>query len=215
MKKRRNVKIIILALMISIISSFVVFANEGLGIVPSRSSDNAKAWKYFNEDNTKVVNQWRQVNGDWYYFGEDGISKQSTWAEIDGKWYYFDSFSRMLHDTTTPDGYTVGSDGVWTAKSEEAIDTSRWLGSYLADDGQRITVNSVNSSNVDITFEGYSEEGWYKQNYVLVFGNVNKTQAIFESEQIKDKDIYTLTENGIKVSVEPIGGWKQGTYVRQ
>lgn len=123
MKKRRNVKIIILALMISMFTSFVAFANEGLGVVPSRSGDNAKAWKYFNEDNTKVVKQWRQVNGDWYYFGEDGISKQSTWYQIDSKWYYFDDFSRMLHDTTTPDGYTVGTDGAWIKDGQVVVET--------------------------------------------------------------------------------------------
>lgn len=113
MKEKIKLKTFIIALIISLFSSFAALANEGLSIIPSRSGDDSKAWKYFNEDNTKVVNQWKQVNEDWYYFGEDGISKQSTWYQIDSKWYYFDSFSKMLHDTITPDGHTLGSDGVW------------------------------------------------------------------------------------------------------
>lgn len=108
-----------LALIISLFSSFAALANEGLSIIPSRSGDDSKAWKYFNEDNTKVVNQWKQVNEDWYYFGEDGISKQSTWCLIDSKWYYFDSFSKMLHDTMTPDGHTLGPDGAWISADSE------------------------------------------------------------------------------------------------
>jgi len=119
MEKRIKLKFFILALIISLFSSFAALANEGLSIIPSRSGDDSKAWKYFNEDNTKVVNQWKQVNEDWYYFGEDGISKQSTWCQIDSKWYYFDSFSKMLHDTTTPDGHTVGTDGVWVPVGDE------------------------------------------------------------------------------------------------
>lgn len=28
-----------------------------------------------------------------------------------GTWYYLSTYGSMAHDTTTPDGYTVGSDG--------------------------------------------------------------------------------------------------------
>lgn len=43
----------------------------------------------------------------------DATYPVNTWKEIDGKQYYFGSDGYMLHDTVTPDGYTVGSDGAW------------------------------------------------------------------------------------------------------
>ena len=123
MGKMRPTKMALTVLMLSILFSFAAYAGEGLGIIPSKSSDNSRAWKYFNADNTMVKDEWRQVNEYWYYFDDEGVSKQNTWAEIDGKWYYFDSFSRMLHDTTTPDGYTVGSDGAWVKDGQVVVET--------------------------------------------------------------------------------------------
>ncbi|WP_367567207.1 hypothetical protein [Lacrimispora sp.] len=113
MGKMRPTKMTLTVLMLSILFSFSVYAGEGLGIIPSKSDDDSRAWKYFNADNTMVKDEWRQVNEHWYYFDNEGVSKQNTWAEIGGKWYYFDHWSRMLHDTTTPDGYYVGTDGAW------------------------------------------------------------------------------------------------------
>ena len=105
-------KILMITLLLSVFSSFISFANEGMAVVKSVPYEEEN-YVYYYEDRSKAINQWKQVWDNWYYFGEDGVSKQSTWAQIDGKWYYFDNFSRMLHDITTPDGYTVGSDGVW------------------------------------------------------------------------------------------------------
>lgn len=117
--KKSSAKTLIATLLISLFSTLMVFAGEGLGAVPSRSSDNEKVWKYYGEDNNKLTNAWKYVRDRWYYFDEDGYSKQNTWAEIDGKWYYFDQWSVMLHDTTTPDGHTVGTDGVWIPTGDE------------------------------------------------------------------------------------------------
>jgi len=110
-----------LIFLISILFSFTSFAQEGLGA--RKYSDNERVWVYIQEDGTKLTSQWKYTKDNWYYFDEDGVSKQNTWAEIDGKWYYFDSFSRMLHDTTTPDGYTVGSDGAWIKDGQVVVET--------------------------------------------------------------------------------------------
>lgn len=58
--------------------------------------------------------EWKQDNVGWWYQNDDGTHPTSTWKEIDGKYYYFNYFGYMLHDTTTSDGYYVGSDGAWT-----------------------------------------------------------------------------------------------------
>lgn len=89
---------------------------------PSKFSDSEQVYWYIGEDGYQIKNQWKQVWDNWYYFGEDGASKQNTWAEINGKWYYFDEWSVMLHDTTTPDGYTVGPDGAWVKDGQVVIE---------------------------------------------------------------------------------------------
>ena len=55
----------------------------------------------------------------WRY--EDGSYASSTWLWLDGnedgiaECYCFDANGYMLKSCTTPDGYTVGADGVWIA----------------------------------------------------------------------------------------------------
>lgn len=61
---------------------------------------------------TTQAGQWKQDTIGWYY-EENGSYPTNQWKEIDGKQYYFDSNGYMLYDTTTPDGYKVGSDGAW------------------------------------------------------------------------------------------------------
>ena len=57
---------------------------------------------------------WIQgANGAWFYDAENGTRLHSTWIESGGAWYYLGADGRMLTDTTTPDGYYVGSDGKW------------------------------------------------------------------------------------------------------
>ena len=120
----RNItRIIVVALFMSMLTSFTGLAfNEGRALITSQDNyDFERVYSYIYEDGHFAKNEWKFIAKDWYYFGEDRASKQNTWAEIDGKWYYFDSFSRMLHDTTTPDGYYVGSDGAWV-KTENGKD---------------------------------------------------------------------------------------------
>ena len=103
-------KTITVSLIISICFSFLAF---GEGMSQITGPKDTQVWVYLDDNRERQINQWKQFWDDWYYLGADGVTKYNTWAEIDGKWYYFDNFSRMLHDTTTPDGNTVGSDGVW------------------------------------------------------------------------------------------------------
>lgn len=119
------VKTLVITLLMSLFTSFMVFAfNEGRALITSQENyDFERAYCYVYEDGHFSKNEWKFIADDWYYFGDDKKSKQNTWSEIDGKWYYFDNFSRMLHDTTTPDGYTVGPDGAWTKDGQVVIET--------------------------------------------------------------------------------------------
>lgn len=57
-------------------------------------ASDSKGWWIQNADGTYLTNSWYQSpeSGLWYYMGTDGY---------------------MLTNTTTPDGYTVNTDGVW------------------------------------------------------------------------------------------------------
>lgn len=87
--------------LISIFSNFTVLAQEGLGAL--KYTDTDRVWVYIQEDGTKLTSQWKYTKENWYYF---------------------DNFSRMLHDTTTPDGYTVGSDGAWVKDGQVVVKTA-------------------------------------------------------------------------------------------
>lgn len=68
--------------------------------------------------------EWKQDGAGWWYQNDDGSYPVSAWKEVGGKQYYFDASGYMLHDTTTPDGYKVGSDGAWISELNKSTSTS-------------------------------------------------------------------------------------------
>lgn len=113
----KKVKILSLTVVITFLMSFNVFAGE---FIPYFGTGDVVEWMY-SEDSTMenvVKDQWVQnFEGKWYYAGSDGYFLKNTWHEsADGKWYYLGDDWAMLHDTTTPDGYSVGSDGAWVTE---------------------------------------------------------------------------------------------------
>jgi hypothetical protein len=103
-------KITIIAIITSLCFCFSAFG-AGMGAIKYTDKEMVLCFEY--DDGTFAKNEWKQAWENWYYFNGEGESYQNTWAEIEGKWYYFDQWSVMQHNTTTPDGYAVGSDGVW------------------------------------------------------------------------------------------------------
>ncbi|MCD7996358.1 MAG: leucine-rich repeat protein [Clostridiales bacterium] len=105
-----------------------------------------KGWRLKNPDQTWAMSGWKEVNGIWYHFNEEGYMQTGWFTDLDGnkyylspdegstqggmvigwqlienKWYYFNMISdgtkgRLLFNTVTPDGYTVGADGVWNSE---------------------------------------------------------------------------------------------------
>lgn len=64
---------------------------------------------------------WKKdIYGWWWEYDDTSLPDANSWLWLDGngdgisECYYFDNDSYMLANTTTPDGYTVDSNGVWT-----------------------------------------------------------------------------------------------------
>lgn len=60
---------------------------------------------------TSFAGEWKQDASGWWYQNDDGSFTRNGWQNISGKQYYFNENGYMLHDTATPDGKQVGSDG--------------------------------------------------------------------------------------------------------
>lgn len=102
----------------------------------------------------------------------------------------------------------------------EVTDTelTNWIGSYVSDEGQMITITSADENGVFMTYGGYSEEGWHTQTYTLPYSNDSKTQVTYEysyNGQVMQETVYTLYDDGIMIEVLPSGGWEEGFYSRQ
>ncbi len=76
---------------------------------------NLDGTEYWIDANGYMATGWRLfVNGDWYYFRSSGAMAKNYWVQDNGKWFYLGANGTMLKNTVTPDGYTLGADGVWT-----------------------------------------------------------------------------------------------------
>lgn len=82
-------------------------------VIPIRGEwkHDGAGWWYAHEDGSYSKNAWEEIKGEWYFFDENGYMK-TGWIEWNGKEYYCkDGTGEMLKNTTTPDGYVLGSDG--------------------------------------------------------------------------------------------------------
>lgn len=104
---------------------------------------------------------------------------------------------------------------------QQRVETSsyeNWIGDYVDEDGQMISITYADDSEVQLTYTGYSEEGWYTDTQMLSYINPEKTQvssAYYFEGTLIEETTYTLTGTGIAVIVQPSGGWKEGIYMRQ
>ena len=82
---------------------------------------NGKSYWYYFLDSGYMATGWMDVNGSKYYLfpNSDGWKGRmlTGWQWIDGNCYYLDSQGQnegaLYRNTTTPDGFTVDSEGRW------------------------------------------------------------------------------------------------------
>lgn len=89
-----------------------------------------------------------------------------------------------------------------------------WIGTYVSDDGQVITIPAYNDTGVLVTFTGYAEEGWFTWTKLLPYWYGSKGY-ICDDEYINNRLVFTIYDTGINVDVLPSGGWASGFYTRQ
>ena len=136
-------------------------------VTPSQEGSwqsNSTGWWYQNADGSYPVSQWQQINGSWYYFNESGYMVANMWIGN----YYLGENGAMLTNTTTPDGYTVDSSGVWVQNtgSWQSNATGWWYqnadGSYPVSQWQQI-----NGSWYYFDESGYMVASMWIGNYYL------------------------------------------------
>ena len=82
---------------------------------------------FFNGKGQKQTSRWLHLKdssvnleGNWYYLNDDSKMQTGGWFKHDDAWYYIQSDGSLLRNGTTPDGYKVNAEGVWTiSKSDE------------------------------------------------------------------------------------------------
>ena len=83
------------------------------------SKDGSGNW-HLEKDGVLVKNRWERVSGYWYLFDVSGNMRKDWCIDVDGKWYYLEPTGNNNYpegacwiNTTTPDGFRVGTDGAW------------------------------------------------------------------------------------------------------
>lgn len=75
-----------------------------------------------NGEKTSYMPGWAQVDGEWRYIKKNGYYASNSWIQdTDGKWYYFNLACQVVTNSTTPDGFYVGPDGVWDGNASTAV----------------------------------------------------------------------------------------------
>ena len=128
----RKILTVVSAIIIGLLVSFNSMAGPRMLVAPTTGGweQDAQGWRWKNGDGSYLTDGYAVVGEDLYWFGPDGYIK-TGWQQIDNRWVYFDNEGRrhqnewidgkyyvdltgtMLTNTTTPDGYYVGSDGLW------------------------------------------------------------------------------------------------------
>ena len=44
---------------------------------------------------------------------------ETGWKQLNGNWYYFQTNGSLLRNGTSPDGYRLNADGIWTTVTTE------------------------------------------------------------------------------------------------
>lgn len=192
------------------IMTTTILGTSAIGINAEWKQNTDNTWS-----NTSVLDGWFKDGLNWYFF-KNGIMQTGWIKDSNGKYYYLSSNGNMLTNTTTPDGYKVGSDGVWiqntTTNSNNTTNTNTNVEN---------TANSNNSSNtnltndVDVTVDNTSKEEkkYYKtQNDNLKVYNEKKLEESKQSLAEAQADLERIQNQKSVQTLKEVNGQWQYVY---
>ncbi|MCD7990905.1 MAG: hypothetical protein LUK37_03595 [Clostridia bacterium] len=136
--------------------------------------------------------EWKQDDIGWWYVNDDGQYTSNAWQEIDGKQFYFGGDGYMLHDTVSPEGYLIGSDGAR-------------ISYHLSDENVQQIINEFAE-----LYEGafYIDQAEFEQNVKTFF--IDPVEAQYVIDLIRNNHTFvpdtSLLEGGIDTSGWDLGG---------
>ena len=198
------------------------------------------AWQgvyYLGSDGAMLTNTFTP---DGYYVGSDGAYYTNCWFKDQGKDYYVNGFGKlvknawqgayylgkdgaMLTNTFTPDGYYVGSDGVYVRNQKVTVDgkdyylnadgkvaKNQWSGDYYLDGNGNVVKNKW-IGNYWCGEDGkYVKNAWVDNNKSYV----NENGVYVTNQWIGD---YYVNGSGVKVTNAWVGSYwcdSDGKYVK-
>ena len=75
-------------------------------------------WYYLKPDDGVMATGLLDVDGTRYYLNASG-AMETGWKQLNRNWYYFQSDGSLLKNGTTPDGYKVNKDGIWSLNPDK------------------------------------------------------------------------------------------------
>lgn len=150
---------------------------------------------------TAFAGQWQQNAAGWWYQNDDASYPDNGWNWVDGKCYYFDTNGYCLQNTTTPDGYTVDSNGAWivdgviqTQTTENQSDSN-----IIQIDQLPFTIPS------GFTFYSSDEDGYYfissdSNSFIGIMSDI--IPEVSQNENLMD----LYEETVLKIAMETVAG---------
>ena len=74
-------------------------------------------WYYLDKEGIMLTGL-QEINGARYYLNASG-AMETGWKQLNGNWYYFQTNGSLLRNGTSPDGYKLNADGIWTTVTTE------------------------------------------------------------------------------------------------
>ena len=115
-------------------------------------------WYYLDTETGQMATGIHKVNDETYYLDANG-AMQTGWKQLDGKWYYFQTDGSLLRNGTTPDGYKVNRDGVWSTTIEEETTQERTVESRqgLTFETTEVVTEQSKSEKISSKLEGNNQ----------------------------------------------------------
>ena len=199
-------------IMFAFVSTTTAFAANWRFIDGTSGTGAWKDGKFFLAENNYVIgsNSQVQIDGSFYRFNDAGgviqgwFQEPSTglyyyyepaahigwFQDTNGAWYYFNNEGEMLTNTTTPDGYWVGSNGVW--------DGSRGSNHRYSSSSSRTSVyHNSGNGNHDVS-DKIQKSGWYESNGNFYY--LKNGYAIAEEWKKVNGHWYYFDEDGVMLT---------------